>query len=677
LDDVVGTNTTLLIENGRNLVVLDRQKPLSEREAALEKDAKDIANLANSTKEEHSLSPFEHNLKMYNESGVKQNVIEQISGGELEFAEEIVALAKSITEGINGDRAKAKAIHLWIAGNLWYNSDWFDSKIEPIFTAPLDVLKFRYTICDGYARLNAALLGAVGIPAVYATGDPVGRGQSHAWNEIYLDGEWVITNVTWDSNNDYGDANFSEMHPGGEKEFDVTLEEISKEFRLRGYSIIEVLEPTDKSDPLNSASSWARTGITDAIGKGFVPDHLKNKYTSVITRKEFCYMAIRWLMYVRDEGMYEIVGGSGLAGYNFKDTTDVYIRGAYALGVTSGTGGGNFTPNGTFTREQAATMIMNTCKAAGIDVSNTASAGFTDISEASSWAVDAINFVRNAGIMGGVGGDRFDPKATYTREQSILTFNNIPMPETLPKGDPNPAYQYRVIGNTVTILGYLGENYTGDSDTEVVIPSTIEGRPVTVIGERAFDSHKNLTTVTLPDTVTTIDSLAFAGCIKLSKINIPSGVTTIGQAAFSRCENLTAITIPSGVKTIGDTAFMDCTKLTSITIPGSVMSIGLQAFYNCPSLSSLTLMDGITSIGVNAFRQCESITTVTIPKSVTAISQAAFYDCPRLSSAYFEGNAPEMDTYVFDKCAPDFTVYYRAGTSGWSNPWNGYKTATW
>ena len=70
-------------------------------------------------------------------------------------------------------------------------------------------------------------------------------------------------------------------------------------------------------------------------------------------------------------------------------------------------------------------MIMNACRAAGLDVSNTANAGFADINTASSWAVDAINFCRNNGIMSGTGNDNFSPKGAYTREQSIITFNNI------------------------------------------------------------------------------------------------------------------------------------------------------------------------------------------------------------------------------------------------------------
>lgn len=179
--------------------------------------------------------------------------------------------------------------------------------------------------------------------------------------------------------------------------------------------------------PIYTASTWAREGITSAIGKGFVPADIQNNYTSVITRQEFCRMAVKWLEYSLGKNIDAILSEKGLTRdpKAFTDTSDPDILAAFALGITSGTGNNQFAPNGQFNREQAATMIRNTCKAAGMDVSNVASAGFADIGTASTWAVDGVNFVRNAAIMQGTGNNNYSPKATYTREQSIITFNNI------------------------------------------------------------------------------------------------------------------------------------------------------------------------------------------------------------------------------------------------------------
>jgi hypothetical protein len=195
--------------------------------------------------------------------------------------------------------------------------------------------------------------------------------------------------------------------------------------------------PPPPANPLDSASSWAKEGITAAIGKGFVPADIQGSYTNVITRAEFCRMAVKWLEYRLGKNIDTIVAENGdpaRMGHTFSDTTDPAILAAYRLGVTGGTSApadgkpGTFNPSGQFSREQAATMIRNTCRAAGMDISNTASAGFNDIGTASSWAVDSINYVRNAGIMSGTGtadNPMFSPQNNYTREQSIITFNNL------------------------------------------------------------------------------------------------------------------------------------------------------------------------------------------------------------------------------------------------------------
>ncbi|MDR0325400.1 MAG: leucine-rich repeat domain-containing protein [Oscillospiraceae bacterium] len=189
------------------------------------------------------------------------------------------------------------------------------------------------------------------------------------------------------------------------------------------------------SNTLDTAADWAKAGITSAIGKGFVPADIQDNYKNTITRAEFCRMAIKWLEYKTGKGIDTILTEQGKSRRQdaFADTADKDILAAYALGITNGTTAptadksGVFTPNGQFTREQAATMIMNTCRAAGMDVSKTTNAGFTDIGTASPWAVDGINFVRNNEIMGGTSTTAlvFSPKGIYTRQESIMTFNNI------------------------------------------------------------------------------------------------------------------------------------------------------------------------------------------------------------------------------------------------------------
>ncbi len=108
---------------------------------------------------------------------------------------------------------------------------------------------------------------------------------------------------------------------------------------------------------------------------------------------------------------------------------------------------------------------------------------------------------------------------------------------------------------------------------------------------------------------------------KVKKIVIEDGVTSIGDHAFRSCNNLTSITIPDSVTSIGDAAFRSCSSLTSITLPDSVTSIGDYAFGFCVGLSSITIPDGVTSIGYDAFYACSSLSSITIPDNVTSIGE--------------------------------------------------------
>ena len=166
--------------------------------------------------------------------------------------------------------------------------------------------------------------------------------------------------------------------------------------------------------------------------------------------------------------------------------------------------------------------------------------------------------------------------------------------------------------------------------TSITIPDS-----VTSIGRSAFEGCSGLTYVRIPDGVTSIGDYAFLNCSGLTSVTIPDSVTSIGNSAFSGCSGLTYVRIPDGVTSIGDSAFRGCTRLSSVTIPDSVTSIGDWAFQGCSRLTSITIPDSVTSIGDSAFRGCTSLTAVTISASVTNIGSYAFFSCSRLTSVTF------------------------------------------
>ena len=148
-------------------------------------------------------------------------------------------------------------------------------------------------------------------------------------------------------------------------------------------------------------------------------------------------------------------------------------------------------------------------------------------------------------------------------------------------------------------------------------------------------------------------------------------VTGIGEHAFSNMANVTSVSIPSGVLSIGDYAFAACAGLASVTIPNSVTNIGDHAFEGCASLTSVSIGDNVTTIGIEAFYDCTSLTSVTIPGSVASVGSEAFASCASLTAAYFQGNAPSADSSVFSNDTGD--VYYMSGTKGWGPSFGGLR----
>ena len=193
----------------------------------------------------------------------------------------------------------------------------------------------------------------------------------------------------------------------------------------------------------------------------------------------------------------------------------------------------------------------------------------------------------------------------------------------------NETWRYANVEGGIELTLYTG------TDTEIVIPEKVDGKNVVKIGDYLFgqsNSNPN-TTITKVDmskaiNLKTIVDNAFFGCSSLTSITIPNSVTSIGNSAFSN-SGLTSITIPNSVTSIGNSVFRDC-ALTSITIPNSVISIGHNAFSGCGTLASITIPNSVISIGNGAFNGC-AFRSITIPNSVTSIGVETFRYCKYLS----------------------------------------------
>ncbi len=214
---------------------------------------------------------------------------------------------------------------------------------------------------------------------------------------------------------------------------------------------------------------------------------------------------------------------------------------------------------------------------------------------------------------------------------------------------PTSNIERIIIGNEVEVLP---SNFMKDSKiTTVSIPNS-----VTSISYQAFYGCSRLTSVSIPNSVTYIGDRAFYCCSELASLNIPNSVTSIGSYAFSGCSGLTSVTIPNSVTSINHNAFQNCSSLTSITIPNSVTSISYQAFYGCSGLTSITIPNSVTYISQSALEGCSRLTNITIPNSVTEIGSSAFFGCSGLTSVTMGNSVTSIGSRAFLDCPNISTV---------------------
>lgn len=266
-----------------------------------------------------------------------------------------------------------------------------------------------------------------------------------------------------------------------------------------------------------------------------------------------------------------------------------------------------------------------------------------------------------------------------------------------------------IIRDDYALVSRCRSDVTGTAE----IPSMVEGKPVTAIGENAFSecslneiiipegvvyigrrafSYSNVEIVHLPNSLDEIGEDAFYSCNQLTQITLPDGLEYIGESAFCNCRKLESVRIPKTVKNIGYYAF-DCynyyqenygiksievdpenkvyasengvlfdkamtelikypsgKKDKSYAVPEGVVTISDRAFNSCPEISSVTLPQSVAYIGSYAFYECGKLIDIDLPKSVETIGEGAFADCSNLESIVIPDGIISINNATFRNC---------------------------
>ncbi len=173
--------------------------------------------------------------------------------------------------------------------------------------------------------------------------------------------------------------------------------------------------------------SWAEKEVEEAIGRLLIPENLQNNYGQSITREEFCTLAIRMIEVKSGMAIDDYMAVRGLTmapSDTFTDTNNPDILAAKTLGITDGTSPTTFDPTKQLTREQAAKFLSATARSVGKEIEATVP-NYVDINDIANWAKPYIGYVYNISVMKGVGGNKFDPKGSYQRQQAFMTMNRL------------------------------------------------------------------------------------------------------------------------------------------------------------------------------------------------------------------------------------------------------------
>ena len=346
----------------------------------------------------------------------------------------------------DSDEVKAAKLYNWVCTNIAYDKKSVDlGRLS--YVSPDEVLTSRHAICYGIALTYRALCHAQNIPCIVQTGilySNDGKGISHAWNEVYINGKWSIVDCTSDLDNDYFDVEKIESNLTGAIDFEyflADLNSISKNYKYvvkdDSYDILYELDNSIK------CSSWSRDELINSTYYFLLTDSVIGDLSKPITRGQFCELLLNYIfVQMQDTSIFNLstqqingIVNEGLGNMQIPfvkeiDSITPHIAFCYKNKIVNGKSANYFGVDDYITRQEAATMLVRTMTYLhsinpNFKYSNNMSIRFADDKSVNDWAKSNVSIVNDMGIMNGVGSNQFNPKGSYTIEQTILTLHRL------------------------------------------------------------------------------------------------------------------------------------------------------------------------------------------------------------------------------------------------------------
>lgn len=220
----------------------------------------------------------------------------------------------------------------------------------------------------------------------------------------------------------------------------------------------------------------------------------------------------------------------------------------------------------------------------------------------------------------------------------------LPLVPTTLHADSVGHFTFTDRGSTITI-----DRFTHYIKGGVIIPPTINGKPVTEIDDYAFNYCRRITSVSIPDSVTRIGKSAFYGCDALLTVNIPSGLTSIENDTFYGCRELESISLPDGITHIGSGAFRSCANLKTFEVPPKVTTLSEAMLAGCSGIDKFTIPPQVKRIEDQALGYT-GIRSIRIPATVEFLGDSQFIGCVNLRRVEIQTSITEVGDSMFTFC---------------------------